>query len=198
MALISYNQQDDAATYNAGCSGQADGITTAGRVMDLTALGTTEFTVDPDNLATAACAIFESPAPNVASWAAGDFVVRVNITTVDADTQFVRIDICDNNGGTYATVTGGGNHVPTHTRGATGVVTETIATSAYTPQSQANSTVFIVLTFNSNAPHGNSTVAITPDQIVDTPIDDGVGAAASLLWRPGMIRRPRPREMVIW
>lgn len=178
MALLNYNETDTAATFNIGCSGQSAGTTTDGRQCSSGALGSGSSTVDPGNASTSACFVFETTAPNRPTWQAGDYVVRINHTSISGSTQLVRIDICDRNGASYATVVG--NHVPSHTRGATGVVTATINRGTdYTPQSQANSTVFIVLTYNNNAPHGNSAATITMDQVINTPIDDGVVAEAA-------------------
>lgn len=177
MALINYNQQDDSATFNVGCSGQSTGVDVDGRLMDGTAVGSTPVACDPDNQTTAACCIFESTSPNVAEWAAGDYVVRINHSAMDGGTQLTRVDICDNNVGTYASVAV--NTSPGHVRGDTGVITVTVnRATAYTPQSTPNSKVFIVLTYNNNDAHGASTFSITPDQIIDTPIDDGISGGA--------------------
>jgi len=178
LALINYNQQDDSATFNVGCSGASAGATTLGRAMDATALGIGTATTDPDVGVTAACLIFDAPAPGAsASWDDGDWVIRVNITTCDSGTILNAIHVCDFDGTSYTTVTSQVSAFG-HTRGGTGVITATIAQGgAHTPQSATLSRPFIVIIFENNDAHGNGNVTVTTNQIVDSPIDDGVGGA---------------------
>lgn len=166
-------QTDTSATFNVGCSTRSAGSTTAGRqAISGGTAGATEVTIDPGldtEASQRAVMIFESGAPNVAEWADGTWTVPVNITTCDAGTILREVWICDNNGGTFSTV--GSNTSPGHTRGATGVVTVNIVNPGlHTPQSQANSTVFIVLVFSNNDPHGQSSAGVTPNQTINTPI----------------------------
>lgn len=168
---INYVQTDTSATFNIGCSGQTAGATTAGRNAAVGAsAGATEVGADPGNNVTRAIFIFEcTPAPNVTSWDAGNYVFPVNITTCDGGTTFVRADLCDYDLSTYATVVG--NVTPTHSAGGTGVVTVTFNRgTAYSVQSQTNSRLFMVCTFQNTDPHGGSNVGITPDQTITTPI----------------------------
>lgn len=172
MATYSYVQNDTSRTFNIGCSGQTAGATTDARdAADGASPGVTEVSVDPGNNVTRAIFAFDCfVPPNTGSdWAAGNYVCPVNLTTCDGGTQLVRADLCDYNGSTFQSIVN--NVVPSHTRGATGVVTVTFnRATPYTPQSHVNSRLFIVLTFNNNDLHGASGVGITPDQTITTPI----------------------------
>lgn len=172
MATFDYVQTDTSATFNVGCSGQTAGATTDARqAQDTGSAGVTEVSVDPGSNVTRAIFVYDcTPAPNVAEWASGNYVIPVNITTCDGGTQLTRVDVCDFDGtSTYVSVAS--NTSPGHTRGNTGVVNVTVNRATnYTPQSQANSRVFIVLTFNNNDQHGASGAGITPNQTITTPI----------------------------
>lgn len=190
MALISYQQTDTlpAFVYNAGCSGASTGASTSSADIDEAGTaGSTEDSCDPGNNTTAgvyAYALPPSEAPGVATWASGDWVVRIDNTTMDAGTQITEVWVCDRDTDgtpdTYTTVVS--TTSPGHVRGETSadqggplVVTMNQA-SDHTPQSQTASVPFILVIANNNNAHGASDLGITPSQIIDTPIDDGLGA----------------------
>jgi len=184
MATFSYVQNDTSRTFDVGCSGQSAGVTTAARdAADGVGVGTVEVSLDPDNLSTAAVfAIDCNTPPNTGSdWASGNYVVPINITTCDAGTQFVRADLCDYNGTAYASIVN--NLVPSHSAGATGVVTCTFVRGTdYTPQTHSTSRLYVVCTFTNTDDHGNSIVGITPDQTITTPIVIPSVAASGAGW----------------
>jgi len=171
MAFYTYAQTDTADTFDVGCSGQTAGVTTAARkLLEGGTAGTVAINGDPGNNVTRAVFSWDSTTPvGKATWEAGNWTIPINISTCDGGTQLTRVDVCDENGATYTTVAS--NTSPGHTRGATGVLTVTVVQgSAHTAQSAANSAVHIVLTFNNNDLHGNSTSQITCNQIITTPI----------------------------
>lgn len=181
MAAITYAQTDTTATYNAGCSGATDGATTLARIATGSTPGSGTAQVAPgigNSDALRGCFDWDcTAAPGVATWAQGFYTVPVNITACDADTILREVYICDFDGtSTYVEVTS--TTSPGHTRGATGVVNVSVERTAgqgdYTPQSEANSRVFVVLVFSNNQPHGGSSVTITNNQTITTPIDDGL------------------------
>lgn len=188
MALISYEEDNAGGTFNVGCSGLSAGSTTTYNSMDV--VGTAPVAGPngaPNHNATEACHVIESQtAPGAsASWDSGDWVINMNHQTMDAGTQLTRIDICDNNGGTFTNVVSNYDATGDHSRGSTGALTITINQgSSHSPQSAANSVPYIVFTYNTNEAHGGHAYAWTTAYTVDTPIDDGVATVTCLV---GMI-----------
>lgn len=177
MALISFNETDTSDTFDVGCSGEAAGASTAARqAADGGTLGSIEVSADPGNNVTRSCFAFVCGAPGAsASWDAGTWVVRINHSSMDGGTQLVAVYVCDFLSGTGFTSIAS-NTSPGHTRGAAGVLTVNVSQgSPHTPQGAA-SQPFIVLVYNNNDQHGASGLGITPDQAIDTPIDDGAAA----------------------
>lgn len=181
MAVINFQQTDTAGFFNVGCSGVGAGVTIANlRALVGGSAGTVAITADPDKNTTAACFNYDCGAPGVASWAAGDYIIPINFTTGDAGTTLNAVYVCDFDGASsYVTVASltGLSDVSTG-----GVVTKTVTRgTAYTPQSQANSRPFIVIVLNNADTHGGSLVQITPSEIIQTPIDDGVVSIAIVI-----------------
>lgn len=199
MATFSYVQTDTSRTFDVGCSGAGAGASTAGRQgTEGGTAGVTEVSVDPGNWSDPAhngikaSFVFDCPTPpNVASWAAGNYVIPVNHTTMDGGTNLQEVYVCDYDGSTFQTVVSGVQGTDfTHAPGGTGVVTVTLNRgSAYTPQTQSTSRVFIVLVYQNTDQHGGSGLGITPNQTITTPI---VKPAAALL------AKSRRRLPVIW
>ncbi len=174
MALILTQTDTDADSgFNVGCSGQSAGnVTVAREATDGGTSGTTEVLPDPGLGVERAVLAFQSdaggPEPNDTTWEAGDYVVRINVTTARSNSQWTETYICERtSGGTFNTVaslTG-----QTTSLGATGVKTHTVNRATdYTAGSA--STIYIVVVISDTNAHGQSKVGITPDQNIDTPI----------------------------
>ncbi|MEK9767382.1 MAG: hypothetical protein VW683_00560 [Betaproteobacteria bacterium] len=151
------------ATFNVGCSGQTAGTTTLANSASIGGTaGAGTYVIDPGNNATTACYAIELDAPNTGSWGSGNWVVNVDFSQCDADTTWVRCDLCDYEPGVgYTTVVSNGT--TNHTAGGiSGPYTSTLnRATEYTPTSTSNSKPFIILTFQSVALHGTSTATIT-------------------------------------
>lgn len=180
MAVFLFQQESLGADsgFNVACSGATAGATTAARQMRRgTSPGSTEDTIDPGNGLTRACLAFQSdtslPEPNVTTWQAGDYVVRLNVTTARSGMIWEETYICERtSGGTFNTVA---SLVGQTTTMDAGTQTHTVnRASDFT--AAANSTVYIVMVFTGPA-HGGSNAGVTPSLVIDTPIDDGVSAA---------------------
>ena len=176
-----YQQTDTDATFDVGCSGQSAGATTgADEAAVGGSAGVTETAFDPDNNVTRACYAYDcTPAPGLATWESGNYVVRINHTAMDGGTQLQRVDVCDFDGtSSYAFVAN--NSSTGHTRGATGVLEVTVnRATPYAVQDETNSRLFVVLTYNNNDLHGASAGGITPDDTIVAPYTVPAGLAAS-------------------
>lgn len=178
MAVFLLQQEDTAADsgFVTTCSGVAAGsVTSDHQMLRGGTAGSTEVLPDPDNT-TSSVLVFQSdtslPEPNVTTWDAGDYVIRLNVTTGRTATQWVATYICERtSGGTYNAVASLTGQTTAMTAG-TQTMTVNRATN-YT--AAATSTIYIVCVFQGPA-HGGSDVGITPSLVIDTPIDDGVAA----------------------
>lgn len=190
MAVFLFQQEDGGADsgFNVACSGGTGaGTTSDHQMLRAGTAGTTEVNPDPGNGLTRVCMAFQSdttlPEPNVTTWqggvgAAGNYVVRLNVTSARSGMNWDETWICERtSGGVYNTVaslTGqtqamdAGTQIQTVNRG-----------SDFSPAA-ADSTVYIVCVFTGPA-HGGSSVGITPSLVIDTPIDDGLGGGGRIM-----------------
>ena len=177
MAII-FAQTDTAADsgFNVGSSGETAGLTTySTEILDGGTLGVGTGTTDIDNSGTDvefAVIGFQTdtggPEPNDTSWESGDYVVRLNVSTGRTGISWrATYVMARTSGGSYTTVaslTG-----QTDSLASPGVVTHTVVLgSDYT--ANATDTMYILCVFGGQLTHGNSTVIITNDQNIDTPI----------------------------
>jgi hypothetical protein len=181
MALINFQQEDTSADsgVNIGCSGSTLGTTNfAKEMIQGGTAGTVEVLPDPVSGADRANVMFQSDTGTSlpTTWGSGDYVVRLNITSARSGAVWAETHICERtSGGTYNTVaslTGQADSL------STGVKTHTVNRGTDYAAS-ANSTLYIVLVITGPA-HGGTNYGFTPDQIINTPIDDGVGGGAAL------------------
>lgn len=179
MAVFLFQQEDTVADsgFNIGCSGAtAEASPDAQQMLRSGTAGSTEITIDPGNGLTRACLAFQSdttlPEPNVTTWQAGDYVVRLNVTTARSGMIWEETYICERtSGATFNTVA---SLVGQTTTMDAGTQTHTVnRASDFT--AAANSTVYIVMVFTGPA-HGGSNAGVTPSLVIDTPIDDGISA----------------------
>lgn len=178
MAVFLLQQEDTAADsgFVTTCSGVAAGSVTSNHQMIRGGTaGTTEVLPDPDN-GSASVLAFQSditlPEPNKTTWDAGDYVIRLNVSTGRAATLWAATYICER------TAAGGYNAVASLTGQsiAMGAGTQTMTVNRATDYTAAaSSTIYIACVFTGPA-HGGSSVGIIPSLIIDTPIDDGVSA----------------------
>lgn len=185
MGLITFNQTDTSDTFAVGCSGQSAGVTTDARqAIDGGTLGSgaSGFTIDPDNNVTRACFAWVCGKPGVASWATGDWVIRLDFASGDAGTTVSELHVCDNNAGTIIDVdtdtSATGLSLSTTTMPGPGYHEVTINQGgAHTPQSTADSQPMIIVVLTNSDPHGATSVDLSSNQTIASPIDNGVGSA---------------------
>ncbi len=186
MAII-LTQTDTAADngFNVGCSGASSaGATTASReATEGGTAGSSEITLDPGgNGLVRACLAFQTDVsePGTATWAAGNYVVRLNCTTSNNGTIWRETHICERtSGGTFNTVaslTGQTDDLATSPT----VFTHTVNRATVFNADSSSSTLYIVCVFEGDD-HGGTSFGITPDQNIDTPI---VAASSQIIKRP--------------
>ena len=144
--------------------------------------------------------MFESAAgePNSTSWEAGDYVVRLNVTTaVTGNGQWRETHICRCNSSGVSQASVGSLTGQTTDITSTGVKTHTVSGAA---QGSASATdrVYIVLVFVSTNKTPR-TMSFTPDQLIDTPLTGGGGGGGGGGTRRSMLGffwREEPREIL--
>jgi hypothetical protein len=99
-------------------------------------------------------------------WAAGDYVVRLNVTSANANITWTGTFICRLNSANVNQATIGSLTGQTTSLSATGVKTHTVSGSAQTPT--AGDKIYAVLVFNSGG--ANQSFACQFDQLIDTPL----------------------------
>lgn len=175
MATLSWQQTDGAggASATAGCStATGNASTVTANVCGATATaGGTELSPQvtaangPEN---SFMMQFAATEPNLINWRAGNWTLRVNVTTENTDVVFRAIYICrfnssQANQGTVGTWFSTGTEVMT-----AGTHTFTISGSSQT--AGAGDMPYIVFVCDSNAAHGNDSWGITPNLLIDTPL----------------------------
>lgn len=112
------------------------------------------------------CGWYECIVPDGSTWAAGDWVVRLNVTTAQTTVSWDATYICRVNSGCTSQATIGSLTGQAISLSPTGVKSMTVTGSAQTPG--AGDKVIIVLLFdNSNSCTRN--VGLTPSENIDSP-----------------------------
>ena len=170
-----YQQEDTASACGtvAGCSGKTVADTPIGR---LCVEGGTAGTGTPQVKSTAgeldrAAVMFEMQPANGGTWGAGNYVVRLNITTANSAATWIATYVCRFNSGCTNQETIGSLTGQSTGLGSTGVKTHTVSGSSVTPAD--NDKVYVILVVDFAADHGNVAFNFTPDQLIDTPIVAG-------------------------
>ncbi len=182
MANVIFTQTDTTAecSFNTHCSTQSDtgGTTVASDMRVNGTAGTTEAIAALVNLETRVNAVnFVSPSTTFTVWAAGDYVVRMNITNASSvvtweDTYICRVNSSCGNLELLGSLTSQAIDIS-----STGVQTMTVGGSATT--AGVFDRVVAVLVFSNSGEHGgDDNFGYTPDQLFDTPIDNGVAEGA--------------------
>ena len=128
--------------------------------------------------------MFEMQPANGGNWGAGDYVIRLNITTANSNATWIATFVCRFNSACVSQETIGSLVAQTISLGSTGVKTHTVSGSAVTPAD--NDKVYCVLVVDFAADHGNVSFNFTPDQLVDTPIV-AAGATEGGVGKPPVI-----------
>lgn len=177
---VDYQQTDAAADDgdSAYCATPNDAVDEAREMTEGGTAGSTEFT-STESFAVGevqAMVAFQTDAawdvnePITANgdWGAGDWTIRLNITTGNSSLEWDGVFICEvladgTSGGTIASATALAIGI-----GGTGVKSTVVTQgSAYTPSSH-ESTIAVVLTFKSSD-SGFQAVSFTPDQVISAP-----------------------------
>jgi hypothetical protein len=172
MANISLQQTDTAAIDGAvvACSGAGAGTTTDNK--QATQGGTPGVSSPTISLAgnqTNNRGIhFESAAnePGQTSWPAGNWVVRLNVTTANANITWTGTYICKVNSSGQSLATVGSLTGQSLGLGSTGVQSMTVSGSAQT--ANATDRIYIILIF-SNSQTSFQSFNYRPNQLIDTP-----------------------------
>lgn len=193
---VTYTQKNYTigCTLAAFCSGLPAATTEQEtEVEDGATAGSTEQTIAIGTATPIQRAYYMQPTPAPGTdfgWPAGDWTVRINITTADMDTDWEDTWICRVNSSCVSQAEIGNLQDQAVNLGSTGVKTMTVAGSAQTPS--ANDSFVVVLGFSTSA-HGGSGGGITPDQDLDTPLVVPAGSAGGVVHRlPGVQRYPDP------
>lgn len=174
MAIV-LTQTDTAADSgtDVGCSGASIAHTPISReATEGGTAGSSEASVKVTTGSSGAAVMFQSDTgtgePSETEWDAGDYIVRLNVTTGNTNCTWTETHVCERTSGgsfnTVASLTGqtttlsAGTHSHTVNRGTTFTAVD------------GNSTLYIVLVVSSAADHGQDTFGFTPDQNIDTPI----------------------------
>jgi hypothetical protein len=100
-------------------------------------------------------------------WKAGNYVVRLNVTTLNANITWTGTYICRLNSSNVSQATIGSLTGQTTSLGSTGVKTHTVSGAAQTPA--AGDKIYIVCVF-SVVTSNNQSFGWTPNQDIDTPL----------------------------
>ena len=174
---IDYQQTDNAGTAGAiaACSGAT--ITTANANRTAVAggaAGSTPATLGGGNFDSGqsrALLFFEITPEAGATWGAGDWTVRVNVTTAQANVTWSETHICRLNSSDVSQATIGSLTGQTTSMATTGVKTHTVSGSSQTPG--AGDKVYIVIVLAAGA--NNRSIAVTPDQLITSPFTAASG-----------------------
>jgi hypothetical protein len=115
-----------------------------------------------------ACVFWELAPDDGDSWDAGDYVVRINVTSGNSSLTWVATYVCRLNSSCVNQETIGNLTGQAIGLGSTGVKSMTVAGSAVAPA--AGDKIYIVCVFDSAGAHGNNTAQLVPDQLIDTPL----------------------------
>ena len=181
MALISLQQTNITAPcgFAAYCSTQSNtsGLTGASDARSGGFPGTVEVVPELVNSETRVnVVVFSTLDLGVISWGSGTHTVRLNITTGNSsltweDTYVCRVNTSCTNQETLGSLTSQAIDIS-----STGVQTMNITGSSTTALSTDR--LVYVLAFSNSSDHGgNDGFGYTPDQLIDTPIDDAADVA---------------------
>ncbi len=185
MAIISLQQTDTTAPcgFAAYCStqGNSGGSTTATDCRVGGTPGTTDAQPDMVNLETRLhLVVFSTPDLGVTDWAAGDYIVRLNIAAASSEVTWQDTYVCRVNSSCVSQETLGSLTSQAQSLAAAIEVTMTISASSTT--AAATDRLAFVLAFSNTGEHGgNDGFDYTPDSIITTPIEEAAAAARRVM-----------------
>lgn len=193
MAMI-FTQTDTGGitSSNAFCSSASSGIRsggpsrlctvggTAGSAPVAFGLGGEETNSIFGGAGAAHAGVLELTVPAGASWDAGDWTVRLNVTTTNMNMTITSCAVCRLNSSDVNQATIGETTGLSISLGSSGVKTITVAGSAQTP-SVGDKVVILFGGDNSSMSAQAGAGVITPDQNIDSPF---TLVTPSLLWSP--------------
>lgn len=182
MTLIDLQQSDTSTSLcatNAYCSVGTQGTNrTVRRAQQGDTAGVTGVAVTVDNADTAKNIWWHCVIPAGASWDAGNWTVRLNVTGAAMNTTWEGTYICRLNSACANQASIGSLTGQSIDVGTTGVKTfPAISGAAQTPS--AGDLVMVICRFTETSGHGNNTITYLPDQLINTPFDDGVTGTAA-------------------
>ena len=185
MALIDFQQEDtapscteaEACSLLSGTQGPINQFAIQGGTAGTTEDGSGNF---PNADTTIRRTVYyDLPIPSGADGAAGNWTVRINHTTGNSNILGREVHVCRVNVSCLNQETLGSLTSQAFDT-STGIWTATVNQASSTTIS-VNDRVFIVVGYENTGIHGNSSIGVTPNQIINSPWDDGVtGAAAGL------------------
>lgn len=169
ILVVSFNQTDTTFTNgnSAACSGKAKDPTAIQKTATVGGtLGSTPATATAD--ANNKWAVqFKCVVPAGATWNAGTWTWRINVTNANTNITLTDVFICRVNSSNVSQATIGSNSSLAVDFGTTGVKSGTITGLVQTPA--VGDYVNIVFVFD-KAGMGNESFDITPNQVIDSPI----------------------------
>lgn len=167
-----FQQQDNSGTCGTivSCSGGtvADGPVNRAAVFGGTA-GTTEATFNLKNPATTRAAVFFEITPqNGLEWQTGTAIIRLNVTTANANLTWRHTRICRLSSACADIVTYGSLLAHNTPLDTTGVKTVNVPCTATTPND--GDKIYIILIFDSAGTHGNDSAGFIPNQLLNLPL----------------------------
>lgn len=116
-----------------------------------------------------------SDALGVTLWEGGNYTVRVNVTTSDMNITLEEVHLCRVNSSCTNQEDLGGSTGLAIDCGTTGVKTITVE-GALTSTASATDHLAVVLVFTNSFSMSSKSIGITPNQIIDTPIEQAAAA----------------------
>lgn len=154
------------------CTSPADGLATvpqARQAEEDGSAGSGELSVTINKADIQAGVMFESPAVGQTTWQAGTYTVRLNVTTAVANLDLIEVHVCRVNSGCVSQETVGSSVGLAISMGTTGVKNVDVIGSEQS--ASATDRIYIVFIFQA-VNHVNCTFGFTPDQNIDTPIEE--------------------------
>lgn len=131
--------------------------------------GSGELSVSINKADIQAGVMFESPAVGQTTWQAGTYTVRLNVTTAVANLSLIEIHVCRVNSSCVSQETVGSSVGLGISMGTTGVKNVDVIGSEQS--ASATDRIYIVFIFQA-INHTSPTFGFTPDQNIDTPIEE--------------------------
>lgn len=180
MALINLQETDSAATCGIAvyCSGGTSQASSPKLAQSGGSAGSTPVTISINGSTSLRIVFgFDCPIAAGATWDAGTWTVRWNVTTANMNLTWEEVHICRLSSSCVNQATIGSATALGISLGATGVKTQTVSGAAQSPSVGDRVYILFVIT---NAAMTLQSFDITPSEIINTPFDDGGGPSTFL------------------